>query len=200
MKVYISSYRDHWLSPYTILEKICFWRVYDQDDPVIERWADRLTPVCLWLQRFLDRVHPPVRYVKLDRYDTWSMDHTLAYIILPMLRQLKATQQGSAQVDPEDVPEHLRPTEPAGPNNGYTDNTVHERWAWVMDEMIWAFEQKLKDDDEHSFYDHSGVDRSASFQQQIGQIKVDRDALQAHQDRKQNAFRLFGKYYQNLWD
>jgi len=148
----------------------------------------------------LDRVHPPVRYVKLDRYDTWSMDHTLAYIILPMLRQLKATQQGSAQVDPEDVPEHLRPTEPAGPNNGYTDNTVHERWAWVMEEMIWAFEQKLKDDDEHSFYDHSGVDRSASFQQQIGQIKVDRDALQAHQDRKQNAFRLFGKYYQNLWD
>ena len=48
MKVYLSSYRNHWLSPYTILEKICFWRVYDQDDPVIERWADRLEPICLW--------------------------------------------------------------------------------------------------------------------------------------------------------
>jgi hypothetical protein len=128
------------------------------------------------------------------------MDHTLAHIILPMLRQLKATQQGSGQVDPEDVPEHLRPTKPAGPNNGYTDNTVHERWAWVMDEMIWAFEQMLKDNDEHSFYDHSGVDNTASLQQQIGQIKMDRDGLAAHQARKQNAFRLFGKYYQSLWD
>ena len=105
MKVYLSSYRNHWLSPYTILEKVCFWRVYDQDDPVIERWADRLEPICLWAQRVLDRIHPPIRYVKIDKYDTWSMDHSLAHIVLPMLRQLKATQHGSGQVDPEDVPE-----------------------------------------------------------------------------------------------
>ncbi len=25
MKVYISKYRNHWISPYTILEKVCFW-------------------------------------------------------------------------------------------------------------------------------------------------------------------------------
>jgi len=200
MKVYISNYRDHWLSPYTILEHICFWRVYDQDDPVIERWASRLEPIMLWIQKILDRVHPPIRYVKIDHYDTWGMDHTLAHIILPMLKQLKATQHGSGQVDPEDVPEHLRPTDPPGPSNGYTDNTVHERWTWILDEMIWAFEQKVKDDDEAEFYDHSGVDKTASLQQQIAQIKIDRTAMEVHQKRKQNAYRLFGKYYQSLWD
>jgi hypothetical protein len=34
-------------------------------------------------------VHPEIKYVKIDRYDTWSMDHTLADIILPMLKQLQ---------------------------------------------------------------------------------------------------------------
>ena len=86
------------------------------------------------------------------------------------------------------------------PNNGYTDNTVHERWAWVMDEMIWAFEQKVRDDDEEKFYDHSGVDHSADLNTQVTQMKVDRESLEAHQKRKQRGFELFGKYYQNLWD
>ena len=200
MKVYISGYRDHWLSPYTILEHVCFWRVYDMDDPKIEKWSSWLEPICLWAQKVLDRIHPPIRYVKIDHYDTWSMDHTLAHIVLPMLKQLKATQHGSGQIDPEDVPEHLRPTEQPGPNNGYTDNTVHERWAWALDEMIWAFEQKIKDDDESAFYDHSAVTPGSSLQQQIGQIKIDRTALEAHQKRKQRAYELFGKYYQALWD
>jgi hypothetical protein len=182
------------------LEKICFWRVYDQDDPWVERWSSRLEPWCLVWQKFMDRVHPPIRYVKIDRYDTWNMDHTLAHIIVPMLKQLKATKQGSAQVDEEDVPEHLRPTEPAGPNNGYTDNTVHERWEWVLAEMIWAFEQQLDDEDDAKFYDHSGVDNSASLNTQINQMKIDRAGLEAHQARKANGFRLFGKYYQGLWD
>jgi hypothetical protein len=208
MKVYLSPYRNHWISPYTILQRVCFWRVVPRDDddesisddPVLEKWADRLTPFCEKLRSFLDWIHPPVTYVKIDYHDTWSMDHTLAHIIVPMLKQLQATKQGSAQVDAKDVPKRLKPTEPAGPNNGYTDNTIHERWQWVLDEMIWAFEQKLKDDAESQFYDHSGVNNSASLNTQIGQIKVDRAGLDAYNKRMANGFRLFGKYYQGLWD
>ena len=48
--------------------------------------------------------------VRIDNFDTWGMDHTLAYIILPMLKQLKETKQGSPYVYPEDVPTELRPT------------------------------------------------------------------------------------------
>jgi hypothetical protein len=200
MKVYLSKYRDHWLSPYTILEKICFWRVYDQDDPWVERWADRLQPLCEGLRWVLDRIHPPVTLVKIDHYDTWNMDHTLAHIILPMLRQLKATKHGSAQTDLEDVPEHLHPKVAPSAANNYDDETVHERWEWVLNEMIWAFEQQLDDDDESRFYDHSGVDNSAPLNTQLSQMKVDREGLEAHQKRKANGFRLFGKYYQGLWD
>ena len=209
MKVWISPYRDHWVPPIDILRWVCVWHyiplddeedVSPYDDPYIDRLTDRLEPFCEWLRDVLDRIHPPVRYVKIEPQDTWSLDHTLAHIILPALKQLKATQHGSGMVDIEDVPEHLRPTDPPSAANGYSDSTVHERWAWIMDEMIWAFEQKINDDDESQFFDHSGVDKTANFQTQMKQIKMDRDGIKAHQDRKQNAFRLFGKYYEALWD
>ena len=45
--------------------------------------------------------------VRIDDFDTWSMDHTLAPIILPMLIQLKETKHGSPKVDDADVP-HLQ--------------------------------------------------------------------------------------------
>ena len=54
MKVYFSGYRYHWISPYTILEKVCFWEkdkdvFYNhEDDPnhKYEKWTDRLMPIC----------------------------------------------------------------------------------------------------------------------------------------------------------
>jgi hypothetical protein len=208
MKVYLSNYRDHWISPYTILQLVCFWRVVPRDeddesfsdDPVIEKWADQLVPVCKLWQRFANWVHPPINYVKIDYYDTWSMDHSLAHIIVPMLKQLQATKHGSPMTDLEDTPEHLHPKVAPGPNNNYDDETVHDRWAWVIGEMIWAFEQKLKDDGDSQFYDHSGVQSGASLNQRINQMKVDRAGLDAYHKRMANGFRLFGKYYQGLWD
>ena len=208
MKVYLSPYRDHWISPYTILQRVCFWRVvpgddddeHISDDPVLEKWATRLEPFCEKLREFLDWIHPPVNYVKIDHYDTWSMDHSLAHIIVPMLKQLQATKHGSCRTDLEDTPEHLHPKVAPSAANNYDDDTVHERWNWVMNEMIWAFEQKLKDDGDSEFYDHSAVQPGSSLNQQINQIKIDRIGLDAHQKRMTNGFRLFGKYYQGLWD
>lgn len=208
MKVYLSPYRNHWISPYTILERVCFWHVIPSDDdnwsysddPWIEKWANRLTPFCEKLRDFLDWIHPPIKYVKIDYHDTWSMDHTLAHIVVPMLKQLRDTAAGSGQVDPEDVPEELRPSAPPSAANNYEDDTVHQRWKWALNEMIWAFETKLDDDDESKFYDHSAVNPKAGLNTQLGQINVDRAGLEAHQKRKQHAFMMFGKYYQSLWD
>ena len=208
MKVYIGPYRDHWVPPIKILQRVCFWHVIPgddddespYDDPWIDRWCDRLTPWCEKLRAFLDRVHPPIRYVKIDRQDTWSMDHTLAHIIVPMLKQLKASKNGSPNVDLEDVPAELHPTVAPGPHNNYDDETVHQRWEWVMNEMIWAFEQELDEDSESKFHDHSAVDNSAGINTQIHQIKTDWEGLRAYQERKARGFKLFGKYYQGLWD
>ena len=65
MKVYISKYRNHWLSPYVILDKVFFWREIDYEEPIIEKWADRLEPFSKVLQDVLDFIHPRIEYVKI---------------------------------------------------------------------------------------------------------------------------------------
>lgn len=215
MKVYLSGYRNHWLSPYTILEKVFFWREINYDEPVIERWSDRLNPLCVAAQKFLDFVHPKIEYVKIDRYDTWSMDHTLAHIVLPMLRQLKKDKHGSPLVDDQDVPEELRSTSaPAKENEWDTDENWFKRWDWVMDEMIFAFESKLDDSWEDAFregeidwktvpsaWDENGKPTLYSMEDGPNHTyKCDYDGMKVVNDRIQNGFRLFGKYYQGLWD
>lgn len=202
MKVYLTKPRNHWLSPYTILEKVFFWREIDYDEPVIEKWSSRLEPLCNVWRKFLDIVHPKVEYVKIDYWDTWSMDCTLSPIILPMLKQLQKTKHGSPNVDDEDVPEHLRSTSARPKENDWdTDEFWHERWTYVMDEMIWAFTQLCDQENESQFYDHSEVDeKEKDIMKQVAKIKCDYDALKAHNERIQNGLKLFGKYYRGLWD
>jgi len=220
MKIYLSNYRYHWISPYTILEHIFFWTdwskcgrnkgVIEDKDYVdhpewVERWANRITPISTAIRVVLDFIHPPIKYVKIDRWDTWSMDHTLAYIILPMLKQLDKTKHGAPYTNDDDVPEYLRSHMAQPKENEWDTDSLHfMRWDWILAEMIWAFEQTVKDDDELQFFDHSECgdekfpwDKDGQY---VSKIKVDNEGLEAHQKRKANGFKLFGKYYQNLWD
>jgi len=220
MKIYLSNYRYHWISPYTILEHIFFWTdwskcgrnkgVIEDKDYVdhpewVERWANRITPISTAIRVVLDFIHPPIKYVKIDRWDTWSMDHTLAYIILPMLKQLDKEKHGAPYTEDDDVPEYLRSHMAQPKENEWDTDSLHfMRWDWILAEMIWAFEQELKDDDEHQFFDDSECgdekfpwDKDGQY---LSKIKVDNEGLEAHQKRKANGFKLFGKYYQNLWD
>jgi hypothetical protein len=146
--------------------------------------------------------------IHIDKWDTWSMDHTLARIALPMLEQLKETNHGSATVDLEDVPEELRYTtyndwDSQKRFDFYNEDDkecmLHERWNWVMDEMIFAMREIVKSDDSE-FYDHSSLNTRGSFEDQLKAIKCDYVALNAYHDRIQNGCKLFGKYFQNLWD
>jgi len=200
MKVYKSNYRDHWISPYKVLEKVFFWREIDYDEPIIDKWSDRLLPICVAIQKVLDFIHPQIDYVKIDHYDVWSMDHTLSNIILPMLKKLKETKQGSPMVDDEDVPFELRSYCAWPVDDHDIDDNFHKRWEYVLDEMIWAFEQNVDDTSEDKFWDHSQAVKSKKVLDNIGKIKCDWDGLKAHGERKANGFRLFGKYYQGLWD
>ena len=118
-------------------------------------------------------------YIHIDEWDTWSMDYTLAEIAHPMLVQLRKTLHGAPFVDPVDVPGHLQPTHTPEDD---VDNTHFERWNWVLDEMIYAFDCKVNKDDV------------------MLRFRDDLDAARKEQDRISNGFRLFGKYYENLWD
>ena len=145
--------------------------------------------------------------VHIDRWDTWSMDHTLAHIVLPMLVQLKRTKHGAPSVDNADVPKELRMSKKqltAYSKTGDTDDNFFKRWDWILDEMIWAFNQKCRDDWEGDYYEYRemGPEESKDPDSLFGLKLVweDPEGRAAHQKRMTNGFKLFGKYYENLWD
>jgi hypothetical protein len=114
-----------------------------------------------------------IQEIEIDDWDVWSMDCTLALIILPMLKKLKIKKQSAPRVENEDVPEELRESDNTGTDwlmhSVQEDAKYFQRWRWVLDEMIFAFESRIEDDE---FSDNT---------------------------RRSNGFRLFGKYYETLW-
>lgn len=187
-----------------------------KDNPTMDRWSDDRSET--WLYKFLKWVESKRERkikIRIDRYDTWSMDHTLAHIALPMLKQLKTTKHGAPFVDDKDVPKELRSTSaPPKENEWDTDSNHFKRWDWVMDQMIFAFESELDDSWEDQFrkgeYDlRSKVvewndNGTAKLYQMVDgpnhTAETDWKGMKAYQKRIDNGFRLFGKYYQALWD
>ena len=176
------------------------WPEQTRFENFLEKLEDFIQTLYTPINYFLDKRTQKIR-VKIDRWDTWSMDHTLAPIILPMLKQLKETKHGAPWVAVEDVPRELRPTKKEVLKynaEGSTDPNFFKRWDWVMDEMIWAFEQKCLDNWEEQYYGKWVEDSSKTFGGY--HINADDEGRKAHQERMSNGFRLFGKYYENLWD
>lgn len=193
MKVKIGPYKE-WIGPYQLADMIFFVNrrgIYE--DPKNELWryktAERFGEwlADTWINDFCNWLHLRKKrkiVVKLDRWDTWSMDTTLAHIIHPMLVQLKETKHGAPWIEDEDVPEHLRSTAaPPKENEWDTDEFFFDRWDWVLDEMIFAFKHEKNDDWKDSFYETK-----------------DYEGIREIEDRMRNGFRLFGKYYNGLWD
>ena len=233
MRVKIRKYPT-WFGPYQLMEKIFFWaKTEDEyglpDSPewvhnAGEWYADTwLGQAHIWLaqkhQSWQDRRRVSV---KIDPWDTWNADDTLAHIVLPMLVDLKQSKQGAPNIDPEDVPENLRPGKlevEKYQKDGTTDALFFKRWEYVLDEMIWAFSEHTKDYDEAEGKFWSGthdiewtpVDEDSNevakedakyFRMDRGPNDTsewDREGWQEYMDRKQNGFRLFGKYYTSLW-
>jgi hypothetical protein len=241
MKVYINQFRNHWISPYTLIDLLFFWTHWSQchrskemrhaveGTEVTATWTDRpawvklthdkLLIISKMVQKILDLIHPKIDFVKIDRWDTWNMDCTLAVISLPMLRQLKSTNQAAPMVDDEDVPEELKSTMAPLKENEYDIDANHfKRWDWVLSEMIFAFECKLDPSWQDKF--SSGeidkmsvpIDRSGNevpksqaklFRWEDGPnhtYQCDYAGMRLVELRIQNGFCLFGRYYQNLWD
>ena len=205
MKILIGDYVN-FLGPYQLAEKILFWLDKYEDDRVHDfgTWlaTDKkgndswLMKVCNWVYNKRKRKVS----VKIDPWDSYNADHTLALITLPLLKQLQETKQGSAMVDDEDVPEEIRSTNAKPKENEWdTDEFVHARWDWVLNEIIFALEQYTNDDAESKFYDHSDVNEEDDLMTQVRSIKIDREGLEAHQKRVQNGFRLLGLYWTGLW-
>jgi len=239
MKVKIGPYTS-WVGPYQLAELLCFWvkevedehGMKDKPDWVhkfgeylahgsvepeaevgeirswdCERHTTWLYKFLIWIESFKKRKIK----VHIDRWDTWSMDSTLAHIVLPMLVQLKAAKHGAPYVDLADVPKELHGKKLTKKQKdlGELDDKHFERWDWVMGEMIFAFETKVDDGRWEEQFETGESDlqwkqlENGNSQMIRGpnDTKVyDWEGRKAYEARIQNGFRLFGKYYQNLWD
>lgn len=195
---------------------------YSKFETVLEKLEDRVQDLYNIVNRlYYDRLTQKVK-VRIDPWDTWSMDSTLAHIILPMLKQLKETKHGSQLVDIEDVPKELQGTSTPDYDAQYTFefydearkesdvdyDLVHKRWDWVLDQMIFAFECKLDDSWEKQFergvidFDFVKLDNGMTemVHGKNHTYVCDYDAKREFEKRIDNGFRLFGKYFQGLWD
>ena len=86
-------------------------------------------------------------------------------------------------------------------NEWDTDPNHFRRWDWVLGEIIWALEQKTSDTADSNFYSRLDPElKSKDFEEQMANIVVDYTGLEAWQARKTRGYKLFGKYFENLWD
>ena len=225
MKVNIGPYLN-WYGPYQIADIVFFWTTKYPLDTLEERWDYRMRDkfgdwlASTWVNDFFHWIHDKRKRtttVKIAPYDTWSMDHTLSLIIHPMLVQLRDIKHGAPFTDDQDVPEHLRSTNaPPKKEEWDTDDLFQDRWNWILDEMIWAFYQEANDDPDAPEFPKSGRSIVKGIESddlglgltsmlcapEGGHEVFDKYYAEsaAHDKRKDNAFRLFGKYYRSLWD
>jgi hypothetical protein len=172
---------------------------YTRFDRVVLRFLEFVQDILnATINKILNKIERKVK-IKLDPWDSWNADNTLAIIIAPLLKQLKETKHGAPLVDDEDVPEHLRSTAaPPKKDEWDIDNNHFLRWDWVMDEMIFAFEKIAEDNWESEFYSGEVTfDESTDVKDTF---KVDLEGIKKVSDRIDNGTRLFGKYYSGLWD
>ena len=160
--------------------------------------------------------------IKIDYFDTYSMDHTLALIILPMLLQLKSTKQGVPQEFAEVGGEDYHAQDCFDFYKEDQKEMFEKRvkdWDTVLDKMIWSFQQLVLDDYSKQYhhgktdYDWVKTDEKilnpitnkmeATYQMVDKDPDAhwyDREGHMLHEERIQEGLELFGKYYRNLWD
>lgn len=216
MKINMGAFPQWWGS-YQIVEALCFWVTKHDEKGNYTPGYDKVHAVGEWLSNtwvhtVLQWIHSKRKRkveIRIDNYDTWSMDSTLGKIILPMLIQLNEKKHGAPFVDDTDVPDELKSTSaPAKKNEWDVDENHFKRWDWVMGEMIWAFTQIDDEDNDAQFHtgDHDVVwvplanGNSEMTKGPKDTHVFDKDGYMLHHARVKNGTTLFGKYYSGLWD
>lgn len=217
MRVHIGDYIE-WVGPYQIAEKIFFWvKKYDDKfdytkeyDRVHEfgRWLSEnrdgkdswITKVCRWIHSKRKRKIK----IKIDDFDVWSADRTLALIVLPVLKKIREDKHGS----PGGMPAFQQTSNSSsqytfefyaeGDDNAWEEG--HKQWIEILDKMIWSFEQIQPDYDWEAQYWRT----SPEFDFEVTPVKyaqgdLDLVGMKSHSDKIQEGIELFGEYYQNLW-
>lgn len=151
--------------------------------------------------------------VIIEEHDTFNCDHSLTQIIYPLLKQFRKHLHGCPSIlDVSDLPEHLTQSvseemakDEDDRNKDWTGELDKSEWMkmkaweWIIDEMIWAFEQLSKDGNDDQFYKKVEIDHKY-MDMPCHRLECDKESLKKHHERIQNGLRLFGFYYRNLWN
>lgn len=143
--------------------------------------------------------------IKIDSWDTWNCDRTIALIVFPMLVQLKQNKQG-IPIEFSQVGGELHDSQQSF--DFYYDTYDEsfqlgvDEWNKVLDKIIWSFYQLGFDDNLEKY------DNGVSNIEFVGNLLVERNpdywhdfvGSKLHEDRIQEGLDLFGKYFRSLWD
>ena len=221
MKIKIGPYLN-WFGGYQLAEKLCFWAKPVKDEhgfesppDWVDKFGDRLADT--WIHTFLQWIYDKRKRnikIHIDPWDVWSMDTTLAYIIIPMLKELREQAHGYPADFCTDDDDYGHQQIFKGDGFEFPEDSGMERWQEALDKMIWAFEQVVDFDWEEQYRegvtdfqwvdsdyeDGTGEKYSTMIDGPNHTCVVDYDGIRKHQARMQEGFDLFGKYYRNLWD
>lgn len=159
--------------------------------------------------------------VRIDDFDVWNLDSTLAQIILPALLHLKSVKHGVpnefANVGGEDF-DYQKSFDFYMDSHDWAFSEGLKEWDNVLDKMIWAFEQivintvdkkyahgkpnyKFKKSD-YKFLNPitNQVEDTFNIVNENEDYWFDHEGQQLHMNRIQEGLDLFAKYYRSLWD
>lgn len=160
--------------------------------------------------------------VEIENHDTWSLDHSLALIILPALIQLKDTKHGVpsefGDVGGAEYEQQLSFDFYKETNNWAFEESC-KKWDEVLDKMIWSFQQLAIVDYDHLYHhgkaEYDWVKDDTMYKNPVtGKLEhtykmldknpndhyYDYVGNQLHEARVQEGLDLFAKYYRGLWD
>lgn len=123
-----------------------------------------------------------IRYGVADS-ECWSLDYTFTKFMLPRLKYFKKMKRYS-----------------------YPSDLTPEEWESILDEIIWAFDY-MADDEKYLAmprYDSDiesifKLNKPKTIEQEIEWANYF-DKSKSFHHRKENALKLFAKYYESLWD
>lgn len=206
MRVKIGDYTT-WFGPYHLAEAICFWAPKAKDEFEREdfpEWVDKFgdwiakTPIANFLQWIYDVKERKIK-VKVDEWDLYSADHTLALVILPVLKEYRKSKRYGI---PMNLDISYIPLDDEG------EEKMMQDWNNILDKMIWSFEQIINSEANLDDFwiekpDFDNCEKCSDFIDKINSGsggRYDYEARKAYDDKIQEGLDLFGKHFRSLWD
>lgn len=129
----------------------------------LDKVIDKIDNYLQGFYNFLARFSKPKCKIEVSGSDVMNADMTMALLIVSVMRKLKEEHYTVGNIEDDDAPSGM---------------DFSERYNWVIDEIIWAFE-----------YSYNGLVYKAKTKEE----------RKANYERAKNGRQLFAKYFETFW-